>query len=215
VSAFGGVLAFNCPVDADTAQEICTTFMEVVIAPGYEPQGLEHFSKKKALRLLDLGGPIRGETERMDFKKVVGGLLFQERDLGKIPDIRQLKVATKRHPSPPEYEAMAFAWKVAKHVKSNAIVYAKGNQTIGIGAGQMSRVDSVKLGAMKAMSPLQGSVIASDAFFPFRDGIDAAAQIGVTAVIQPGGSIRDEEVVAAADEHGIAMIFTEMRHFRH
>jgi phosphoribosylaminoimidazolecarboxamide formyltransferase/IMP cyclohydrolase len=215
VSAFGGVIAFNCRVDEETAQEICSTFVEVVIAPGFEAPALEHFSRKKALRLLDLGGPIHGVLEPMDFKKVVGGLLMQERDLGRIEDVHRLKVVTKRRPSPEEYDTMAFAWKVAKHVKSNAIVYAHSNQTVGIGAGQMSRVDSVKLGAMKAVLPIQGSVIASDAFFPFRDGIDAAAQVGVTAVIQPGGSIRDEEVIAAADEHGMAMLFTEMRHFRH
>jgi phosphoribosylaminoimidazolecarboxamide formyltransferase/IMP cyclohydrolase len=215
VSAFGGVIAFNFRVDAETAKEICSTFVEVVIAPGFETDALDHFSKKKALRLLDLGGPLHGALEPMDFKKVTGGLLLQERDLGKIEDIHRLKVVTKRRPNPEEYEAMAFAWKVAKHVKSNAIVYAKANQTLGIGAGQMSRVDSVKLGAMKAVLPLQGSVVASDAFFPFRDGIDAAAQVGVTALIQPGGSIRDEEVIAAADEHGMAMVFTQMRHFRH
>lgn len=215
VSAFGGVVAFNWRVDGETAQEICSTFMEVVIAPGFDPEALEHFSRKKALRLLDLEGPIHGDLEPMDFKRVTGGLLLQERDLGRIEDIRRLRVVTKRRPSPEEYEAMAFAWKVAKHVKSNAIVYARANQTLGIGAGQMSRVDSVKLGAMKAVLPLQGSVIASDAFFPFRDGIDAAAREGATAVIQPGGSIRDEEVIAAADEHSLAMVFTEMRHFRH
>lgn len=215
VSAFGGVAAFNRPVDAETAQEICMTFMEVIIAPGFEPGALEHFAKKKALRLLDLGQSIHGEPERMDFKKVTGGLLFQERDLGRIEDIHRLKVVTQRNPTPEEYQAMAFAWKVAKHVKSNAIVYARANQTLGIGAGQMSRVDSVKIGAMKATQPLAGSVIASDAFFPFRDGIDEAARVGVTAVIQPGGSIRDEEVIAAANEHKMAMVFTEMRHFRH
>ncbi len=151
----------------------------------------------------------------MDFRKVTGGLLLQDRDLGRIQDVRGLKVATKRKPSPEEFEALSFAWRVAKHVKSNAIVYARQRQTVGIGAGQMSRVDSVKLGVMKANLPIQGSVMASDAFFPFRDGIDAAAEAGITAIIQPGGSIRDEEVIQAADEHHIAMIFSGMRHFRH
>jgi len=145
----------------------------------------------------------------------VGGLILQDRDLGTLADIKALKVPTQRGPVAAEYEACAFAWKVCKHVKSNAIVFAKVGQTVGIGAGQMSRVDSVKLAEMKANLPIQGCVMASDAFFPFRDGIDVAAKAGVTAVVQPGGSIRDEEVIKAADEHNMAMIFTGIRHFRH
>ena len=223
VSAFGGVVAFNRPVDGETASEVCTTFMEVVAAPGFEPEALEHFSKKKSLRLINLGddlsGPLGGASkaviERLDFRRISGGLLLQDRDLGRLEDIRRLKVVTKRHPSPQEYEALALAWKVVKHVKSNAIVYATVGQALGIGAGQMSRVDSVKLGAMKAVLPLHGSALASDAFFPFRDGIDAAAEAGIAAIIQPGGSIRDEEITTAADEHHLAMVFTGMRHFRH
>jgi phosphoribosylaminoimidazolecarboxamide formyltransferase / IMP cyclohydrolase len=148
-------------------------------------------------------------------KKIVGGLILQDRDLGVIPDIRALKVVSKRPPTDEEYEAVAFGWKVCKHVKSNAIVFARADRTIGIGAGQMSRVDSVKLATLKAVSSLAGCIMASDAFFPFRDGIDAAAQAGITAVIQPGGSIRDQEIVQAVDEHNMAMVLTGMRHFRH
>ena len=151
----------------------------------------------------------------MDLKKLVGGLIVQDRDLGSLKDLRSLQVPTARKPTEDEYAACDFAWKVCKHVKSNAIVYARPGQTVGIGAGQMSRVDSVKLAAMKAVLPVKGCVMASDAFFPFRDGIDAAALAGITAVIQPGGSIRDQEVVKAADEHQMAMILTGMRHFRH
>src|SRR5262249_49796087 len=149
-----------------------------------------------------------------DLKKIVGGLLLQDRDLGRV-EVGSYKVVSARSPSEEELKALDFAWKVAKHVKSNAIVYTKPGRTVGIGAGQMSRVDSVKLGAMKAQEDLKGSVIASDAFFPFRDGIDEAAKAGITAVVQPGGSVRDEEVIAAANEHNLAMVFTGMRHFRH
>jgi phosphoribosylaminoimidazolecarboxamide formyltransferase/IMP cyclohydrolase len=153
--------------------------------------------------------------EGIDLKKLVGGLIVQDRDLGALGDLKGLAVPTQRKPTDEEYAACAFAWKVCKHVKSNAIVYARPGQTVGIGAGQMSRVDSVKLAGMKAVLPAKGCVMASDAFFPFRDGLDAAAQAGITAVIQPGGSIRDQEIVKAADEHGMAMILTGMRHFRH
>jgi phosphoribosylaminoimidazolecarboxamide formyltransferase / IMP cyclohydrolase len=218
VSAFGGVIAFNRPVDAETAEEIAKMFVEIVIAPGFERSALDLFKRKKDLRLLDAGGPLRGTWERrggMDMKRVVGGLILQDRDLGRIEDVRKLKVVTKRKPTENEYDAMAFAWIVCKHVKSNAIVYARSGQTIGIGAGQMSRVDSVRIAAMKAQSSLTGTVMASDAFFPFRDGLDEAAKQGITGVIQPGGSIKDEEVIRAADEHGLAMIMTGMRHFRH
>jgi phosphoribosylaminoimidazolecarboxamide formyltransferase/IMP cyclohydrolase len=191
----------------------------VVVAPGFSPEALGVLKAKTAVRLLAVG-PLGGATPSwMDFKRIVGGLLLQERDLGRLADLTTLRVATRRRPTAEEYEAMAFAWIVAKHVKSNAIVYARGGaqtgQTVGIGAGQMSRVDSVRLGAMKAQSPVAGTIMASDAFFPFRDGIDEAAKYGATAIIQPGGSVRDEEVIAAADEHGLAMIFTGMRHFRH
>jgi phosphoribosylaminoimidazolecarboxamide formyltransferase/IMP cyclohydrolase len=176
---------------------------------------LAELKRKKDLRLLDVGPLTKVKQEGLDLKKLVGGLIVQDRDLGVLSDLRTLAVPTIRKPTDEEYAACAFAWKVCKHVKSNAIIYAKPGQTVGIGAGQMSRVDSVKLAAMKAQLPVKGCVMASDAFFPFRDGLDAAADVGIMAVIQPGGSIRDAEVVKAADEHGMAMILTGMRHFRH
>ncbi|MCP9450332.1 MAG: bifunctional phosphoribosylaminoimidazolecarboxamide formyltransferase/IMP cyclohydrolase [Nitrospira sp.] len=215
VSAFGGVIAFNRPVDVAAAKEITSTFVEVVVAPGFTEDALVELKRKKDLRLLDVGPLTKVKQEGYDLKKLVGGLIVQDRDLGVLPDLRTLQVPTARKPTEDEYAACAFAWKVCKHVKSNAIVYARPGQTVGIGAGQMSRVDSVKLAAMKAQLPVKGCVMASDAFFPFRDGLDAAAQAGITAVIQPGGSIRDAEVIKAADEHGMAMILTGMRHFRH
>ncbi|HZH48156.1 MAG TPA: bifunctional phosphoribosylaminoimidazolecarboxamide formyltransferase/IMP cyclohydrolase [Nitrospira sp.] len=215
ISAFGGVIAFNRPVDLAAAKEITSTFVEVVIAPGFAEDALAELKRKKDLRLLDVGPLTRVKQEGYDLKKLVGGLIVQDRDLGTLSDLRALPVPTVRKPTDEEYAACAFAWKVCKHVKSNAIIYAKPGQTVGIGAGQMSRVDSVKLAAMKAQMPVKGCVMASDAFFPFRDGVDAAAQAGITAVIQPGGSIRDAEIVKAADEHGLAMIMTGMRHFRH
>lgn len=215
VSAFGGVIAFNRMVDLDTAQELTATFVEVVIAPEFAPDALEELKKKKDLRLLDIGPNFKAAPEGMDMKKVVGGLIYQDRDLGRIEDITSLRVVTRRRPTDEEYRAMSFAWKVCKHVKSNAIVFTATDRTIGIGAGQMSRLDSVRIAVMKARSSLNGSVLASDAFFPFRDGLDEAAKAGATAVIQPGGSVKDEEVIKAADEHGLAMIFTGMRHFRH
>jgi phosphoribosylaminoimidazolecarboxamide formyltransferase/IMP cyclohydrolase len=215
VSAFGGVIAFNRPVDLAAAKEITATFVEVVVAPGYHEEALAELKRKKDLRLLDIGPLALEVREGLDLKKLVGGLIVQDRDLGALADLRALKVPTKRKPTDEEYAACAFAWKVCKHVKSNAIVYARTGQTVGLGAGQMSRVDSVKLAGMKAVLPVKGCVMASDAFFPFRDGLDAAAQAGITAVIQPGGSIRDQEVVTAADEHQMAMILTGMRHFRH
>ena len=214
-SAFGGVIAFNRAVDLPAAKEITSTFVEVVVAPGFSEEALVELKRKKDLRLLDVGALTKVKQEGYDFKKLVGGLIVQDRDLGTLPDVRTLSVPTVRKPTEEEYTACAFAWKVCKHVKSNAIIYAKPGQTVGIGAGQMSRVDSVKLAAMKAQLPMKGCVMASDAFFPFRDGLDAAAQAGITAVIQPGGSIRDAEVIKAADEHGLAMILTGMRHFRH
>ena len=215
VSAFGGVIAFNHLVDLETAKELTATFVEVVVAPEFAPDALEELKKKRDVRVLDAGPTIKGAPEGMDLKKVAGGLIYQDRDLGRIADIRALTVASKRKPTDDEYEALSFAWKVCKHVKSNAIVFTKKDRTAGIGAGQMSRLDSVRLAIMKAQTPLTGSVLASDAFFPFRDGLDEAARAGVTAVIQPGGSLKDEEVIRAADEHGIAMVFTGMRHFRH
>ena len=215
VSAFGGVIAFNKPVDLAAAKEITSTFVEVVIAPGYAEDALAELKRKKDLRLLDIGPLAKVTPEGIDLKKLVGGLIVQDRDLGALGDLTALQVPTQRKPTAEEYAACAFAWKVCKHVKSNAIVYARPGQTVGIGAGQMSRVDSVKLAGMKAVLPVKGCVMASDAFFPFRDGLDAAAQAGITAVIQPGGSIRDQEIIKAADEHGLAMILTGMRHFRH
>ncbi len=218
IAAFGGVLAFNRRVDLATAKEITATFVEVVVAPGFEEDALAELTRKKDLRLLavgDLRTEARSGSDQLDLKKIVGGLILQDRDLGAIEDVRALRVVSKRVPTDEEYRAFAFAWKVCKHVKSNAIVLARTDRTVGIGAGQMSRVDSVKLATMKAVSPPTGCVMASDAFFPFRDGIDKAAQAGITAVIQPGGSIRDEEIIKAIDEHNMAMVLTGMRHFRH
>ena len=214
VSAFGGIIAFNRAVDVAAATEIGKTFFEAVIAPDYEPEALEILKQKKNIRLLKTLPIRRYEIVGWDMKKVVGGMLVQDRDTQMLP-ASEAKVVTKRRPTAEELKALDFAWKVVKHVKSNAIVFCNDDRTIGIGAGQMSRVDSVKIAALKAASPLKGTVLGSDAFFPFRDGLDEAARHGVTAVIQPGGSVRDEEVIAAADEHGIAMLFTGMRHFRH
>ena len=215
VSAFGGVIAFNHMVDLETAKELTATFVEVVVAPEFAPDALEEMKKKKDLRLLDIGSQIAGTAEGMDLKKVTGGLIYQDRDLGRIADIRALEVPTQRKPTDQEYAGLSFAWKVCKHVKSNAIVFTKADRTVGIGAGQMSRLDSVRIAVLKAQSPLAGTVLASDAFFPFRDGLDEAAKAGITAVIQPGGSLKDEEVIKAANQHGIAMVLTKMRHFRH
>ena len=215
ISAFGGVIAFNRMVDFETAKELTATFVEVVAAPEFAPDALDELRKKKDLRLLDIGPKMTGTAEGMDLKRVVGGLIYQDRDLGNIADFKALAVPTRRKPTDEEYQALVFAWKVCKHVKSNAIVFTTTDQTIGVGAGQMSRLDSVRIAVMKAQFPLKGTVLASDAFFPFRDGLDEAAKAGITAVAQPGGSLRDEEVIKAADEHGIAMVMTKMRHFRH
>jgi phosphoribosylaminoimidazolecarboxamide formyltransferase/IMP cyclohydrolase len=214
ISAFGGIVAFNRAVTAEAAEQIGQTFFEAVIAPDFEEGALQILKQKKNLRLLRTLPIRRYEISGWDMKKVVGGLLVQDRDVA-LTAAAEAKVVTKRVPSGDELKAMDFAWKVAKHVKSNAIVYAREDRTVGIGAGQMSRVDAANLGATKAQESLKGCVLASDAFFPFRDGIDAAAKHGVTAVIQPGGSIRDEEIIQAANEHGMAMVFTGMRHFRH
>ncbi|MGR3782982.1 MAG: bifunctional phosphoribosylaminoimidazolecarboxamide formyltransferase/IMP cyclohydrolase [Albimonas sp.] len=223
-SAFGGIVALNMELDAETAAEIAKIFTEVVIAPSVTPEAEAIFAAKKNLRLLTTGGlPAVGEPTT-SFRQVAGGFLVQDRDNGRL-DPGALTVATKRKPTSSEMADLLFAWKVAKHVKSNAIVYARDGATVGVGAGQMSRVDSTRIAARKAEdmartlglaeSPAKGSVVASDAFFPFADGLLTAAEAGATAVIQPGGSMRDAEVIAAADEAGLAMVFTGMRHFRH
>lgn len=215
VSSFGGIVAVNREVDYKLAEELKKLFLEVVIAPSFSKDSLAILSEKKNLRLIETGEINGYRDNELDFKKVVGGFLLQDRDIHEINDIKKLSVPTKRKPTYFEYSALNFAWKVAKHVKSNAIVYANDRQTVGIGAGQMSRVDSSKIAALKARKPLDGLAMASDAFFPFRDSIDEAAERGIKAIIQPGGSIRDEEVINACDEHGIAMVFTGIRHFRH
>ncbi|HXI02469.1 MAG TPA: bifunctional phosphoribosylaminoimidazolecarboxamide formyltransferase/IMP cyclohydrolase [Candidatus Saccharimonadales bacterium] len=213
LSAFGGIVAVNRPLDEETAREITSLFVEVVIAPGYTPGAIEALRKKRNLRVMDAGAPPR-PARGWDLKRVTGGVLVQDRDLiGESP--ASFRCVTKRAPTQDETRSLLFAWRVARHVKSNAIVYARGTRTVGIGAGQMSRVDSAKIGVMKASEDLKGAVMASDAFFPFRDGVDAAAETGVAAIIEPGGSQRDAEVIAAADEHGMAMLFTGHRHFRH
>lgn len=214
VSAFGGIVGFNRIVDGAAAKELSSTFLEAVVAPGYTEEALEIFKAKKNVRVMQVPILAGCEQEGYDLKKVVGGLLIQGRDLG-IVRAANCRVVTARKPSANELAALDFAWKVCKHVKSNAIVFTNREQTVGIGAGQMSRVDSSRIAVQKAQLPTKGTVLASDAFFPFRDGVDAAAEAGVTAIIQPGGSIRDEEVIRAADEHGMAMVFTGMRHFRH
>jgi len=216
-SAFGGIVAFNRPLDAATARTIVERqFVEVIIAPSVAADAVTAVAEKKNVRLL-ASGEWAAPTPALDYKRVNGGLLVQDRDLGMVT-AADLKVVTRRQPGDRQMKDLLFAWKVAKFVKSNAIVYAAGGQTVGIGAGQMSRVNSARIAAFKAEHaglPVAGSVMASDAFFPFRDGIDNAGERGITAVIQPGGSIRDEEVIAAADEHDMAMVFTGMRHFRH
>ncbi|MCU1336225.1 MAG: phosphoribosylaminoimidazolecarboxamide formyltransferase / cyclohydrolase [Bryobacterales bacterium] len=210
VSAFGGVLAFNRTLDAETAAEIAKTFVEAIAAPEYSAEAREILASKKNLRLLK----VTAEPSGLVIKGISGGYLAQTPDVHHLSR-GQMQVKTKRAPTAEEWDALEFGWKVAKHVKSNAIVYARAGQSISVGAGQMSRVDSVKVGAMKAVLPLQGAVVASDAFFPFADGVEEAAKHGITAVIQPGGSVRDDEVIAAADRLGLAMVFTGMRHFRH
>jgi phosphoribosylaminoimidazolecarboxamide formyltransferase/IMP cyclohydrolase len=210
-SAFGGIVAFNRSVDEGAARAVIETFTEVVVAPDYEPTALEVLKTKKNLRVLRAAVPKQAQLE---YKQISGGMLVQTRDTHRLKR-EELKFVTKREPTEDEITDLLFAWTVCKHTKSNAIVYAHAGQTVGVGAGQMSRVDSVKLGAMRAQLPVQGSVLASDAFFPFRDGIDEAAKHGITAVIQPGGSVRDAEVITACDEHNIAMVFTGIRHFKH
>ena len=217
-SAFGGIIAFNRELDAATAKLIVDRqFVEVIIAPRVSPEALAVTAAKQNVRVLECGDWAAERPAALDFKRVNGGLLVQDADLGMIAEA-DLKVVTQRAPTEAEIHDLIFAWKVAKFVKSNAIVYAKNRQTIGVGAGQMSRVNSARIAAIKAEHAglaVKGAVMASDAFFPFRDGIDNAAKVGISCVIQPGGSMRDNEVIAAADEHGIAMVFTGMRHFRH
>ena len=213
VSAFGGIIGLNRAVTEAAARAIAETFFEAIIAPDYEPGALEALAGKKNLRIMKMGAdPV--DDARFDLRMISGGLLVQDRDRGTLNDA-DLRVVTDRLPNDEEMRALGFAWIVAKHVKSNAIVYARDGQLVGVGAGQMSRVDSVRIGAIKSQLPLAGTVVASDAFFPFRDGLDEAARVGITAVIQPGGSVRDEEVIAAANEHNLAMVLTGMRHFKH
>jgi phosphoribosylaminoimidazolecarboxamide formyltransferase/IMP cyclohydrolase len=210
VSAYGGVLAFNRPLDEETAREISKTFIEAIAAPDYSAEALSVLGAKRNLRLLK----VAGSGDGLVVKSIAGGFLAQTADVHRL--IRaDAQVKTKRAPTDEEWTALEFAWKVAKHVKSNAIVYARAGQTVGVGAGQMSRVDSVRIGAAKAVLPLAGTVVGSDAFFPFPDGVGEAATHGVTAIIQPGGSVRDEVVIAAADKLNLAMVFTGVRHFRH
>lgn len=211
-SAFGGIVAFNRTIDEAAARAVIEIFTEVVLAPDFEPAALEVLKSKKNLRVLR--ARVLSSKTGIDYRQITGGILAQEHDLHRLGR-DDLKVFTKRAPSEKEIEDLLFAWTVCKHTKSNAIVYARDKQAVGVGAGQMSRADSVKIGAMRAQLPVAGSVIASDAFFPFRDGIDEAAKHGITAIIQPGGSMRDEEAIAAANEHDLAMVFTGVRHFKH
>ena len=210
VSAFGGVIGVNRPVDAAAAEEMAKLFLEVIAAPTFDEGARAKFASKKNLRLME----ITGAPQKWVIKNVSGGVLLQDTDARPLAE-SDLKIVSKRPPTEEEKRALLFAWKVCKHVKSNAIVYARDGQTVGVGAGQMSRVDSCKIGAMKAVLPLKGTVAASDAFFPFPDGVEEIANAGATAIIQPGGSVRDQEVIEAADRLGLAMIFTGVRHFRH
>lgn len=219
ISAFGGVMAFNRPIDAATAEEVVKLFVECIVAPGYDPAALEKFAAKKNLRLLEMPSESVSSNApgELDIKKISGGVLVQEPDIHQLTE-SDLKVATERAPTDAEIRALLFGWKVCKHVKSNAIVFAREGQTVGVGAGQMSRVDSVKIAVIKAAAAglsLKGSVVASDAFFPFPDGVEEAGKAGAVAVIQPGGSMRDADVIAAANKLGMAMVFSGVRHFRH
>jgi phosphoribosylaminoimidazolecarboxamide formyltransferase/IMP cyclohydrolase len=210
VSAFGGVIGVNRPIDAEAAEEMHKLFLEVIAAPAFDEAAKAKFATKKNLRLVE----VTAATQKWVLKNISGGILLQDSDSHPLQEV-DLKVVTQRPPTTEETRALLFAWKVCKHVKSNAIVYARDGQTVGVGAGQMSRVDSAKLGAMKAQLSLRGTVAASDAFFPFPDGVEEIAKAGATAIIQPGGSQRDPEVIAAADRLGLAMLFTGVRHFRH
>jgi phosphoribosylaminoimidazolecarboxamide formyltransferase/IMP cyclohydrolase len=217
VSAFGGVIAFNRALDAKTAEEIAKLFVECIVAPGYDAAAREKFAAKKNLRLMEVAVP-QGASEIgravLQVKRISGGMLVQTADQH-ILRPEDLKTATKRAPTAAELKDLLFGWKVCKHVKSNAIVFARDGSTVAVGAGQMSRVDSVRIAAMKAQTPLTGSVVASDAFFPFPDGVEEAAKAGATAFIQPGGSVRDADVTAVADKLNLAMVFTGVRHLRH
>jgi len=210
VSAFGGVIGINREVDAAAATVIFKLFVEAIAAPSFTPEALAIFAAKKNLRLVE----VHSAPAKPAVKQISGGLLVQDADTGQVSEA-DLKIVTSRSPTPEEMASLLFAWRICKHVKSNAIVYAKDGQTIGVGAGQMSRVDAARFGAMKAVLPLAGCVAASDAFFPFPDGLETVVEAGATAVIQPGGSVKDSEVIAAADRLGVAMVFTGMRHFRH
>ncbi|HEY6000799.1 MAG TPA: bifunctional phosphoribosylaminoimidazolecarboxamide formyltransferase/IMP cyclohydrolase [bacterium] len=212
VSAFGGVIACSRPVTPALAQRITATFFEAVIAPGYAPKALETLRARNGLRIMHIATPGRGRAE---LRRIDGGYLLQDPDAVQIRDVRKLPVVTRRKPSAAEYRALEFAWRLVRHVRSNAIVFATEQQLAAVGAGQMSRVDSCRIAALKAVLPLSGTVVGSDAFFPFPDGIDEVAAAGATAVIQPGGSQRDKEAIDAADGHGLAMVFTGIRHFKH
>jgi phosphoribosylaminoimidazolecarboxamide formyltransferase/IMP cyclohydrolase len=213
-SAFGGILAFNRRVDADTAKKLAGVFVEAVIAPGFDGEAKKALAARPNLRVMDMDTTGIHRVTGFDLKRVMGGVLAQQWDLHHL-DRAKCEVMTKRKPTEDEWKALMLAWTVVKHVKSNAIVFANGQQTVGVGAGQMSRVDSARLAVQKAQLTLEGTAVASDAFFPFRDGLDEIAKAGATAVIQPGGSVKDEEVIAAADEHKLAMVFTGVRHFKH
>jgi len=215
VSAFGGIVGVNRIIDVDLAKELKKLFLEIIIAPDFTEEALTILKEKKNLRLISIGTLNKKRDAEFDLKRVTGGLLLQEKDTKNIQDLKTLTVPTKRKPTADEYKAMAFAWKTVKHIKSNAIVYTNSNQIIGVGAGQMSRVDSCKIAAMKAQKSLKNAVMASDAFFPFRDAIDEAASIGISAIIQPGGSIRDGDIIDACNELGLSMVFTGTRHFKH
>lgn len=210
VSAFGGVIGVNRVIDGDAAEEMAKLFLEVIAAPGFDEAAKAKFAAKKNLRLVE----IKDAPQKWVLKNISGGVLLQDADIRQLADA-DLKIVTKRQPTEEEKRALLFAWKICKHVKSNAILYARDGQTVGVGAGQMSRVDAAKVGAMKAVLPLKGTVVASDAYFPFPDGVEEIARVGSTAVIQPGGSVRDAEVIEAANRLGLAMIFTGVRHFRH
>ena len=215
ISAFGGIVALNQSPEPELVGLLTETFLEIVVAPEFSPEALESFSRKKNLRVVSM--PLQpgsfGPTD-FEIRRVDGGIVVQDRDTNMV-DLTACDIVTERPPTPDEMRSLQFAWRVAKHVKSNAIIFTRGTATAAVGAGQMSRIDSVKLCELKAQEPLPGTVMASDAFFPFRDGIDAAFKAGATAVVQPGGSRRDEEVIAAANEHGMAMVLTRTRHFKH
>ncbi len=217
VSAFGGIVAFNRPVDAEVAKSVIEVFSEVIVAPEYDEEALEIFKSKKNLRVLKVKPTSNDQRSAIEYKQISGGFLVQEQDLYKVSE-SELKVVSKKQPTEADLRALLMAWRVCKHVKSNAIVIANEHQTIGVGSGQMNRVDSVRIAAMRAERfslPIQWAALASDAFFPFRDNVDEAAKMGILAIIQPGGSVKDDESIAAADEHGMVMVFTGIRHFKH